>query len=153
MEDKLLLRYKELLRALQKNGRSMHPLQRQKMVRSVQKLEKHLVKNLLRKMLSGAITLNISHIEPPRLRRLLTYVFNRRMHQIHHVERVHRLHLERSQEHKNKLSQISLNFHQKKQLSVLSRQIFNDIQTNHQNHKKNIKKALTDLQNYNAERI
>ncbi len=138
----LLIEYKKLLLLLQKDGRGMSKDTKKVIVNKVIALEKVLIKILLKRMLTGAITLNITQF-PPRIRIILQRALNRRLHIIYMLEKIKKESLMERDKKKDMLSNVLL-ISESNTGTQLSSMTFNDISMQNKKSKKvNIQKIIT----------
>ncbi|MFT4967202.1 MAG: hypothetical protein ACI9CD_000199 [Candidatus Deianiraeaceae bacterium] len=138
----LLIEYKKLLLLLQKDGRGISKDTKKVIVNKIIVLEKALIKILLKRMLTGAITLNITQF-PPRIRIILQRVLNRRLHIIYMLEKIKKESLMDRDKKKDILSNVLL-ISESNAGTQLSSMTFNDISMQNKKSKKvNIQKIIT----------
>ena len=122
----LLQEYRKLLLFLGKNRNRVSNQERKILVGRICSLEKRLVGTLMKRMLTGAITLNLSHVNPPRLRKLLLIALNRRLHIIHFLDSQNRMNIIRAKTTEEELrTKLSLLEHRRSYLSQLEKQASN----------------------------
>lgn len=101
------MEYKRLLLLTKQRGRDMPPTERRAVISNIIALEKLIAGRLARQMLTGAFTLNLSRL-PPRIRKLMQRMLNRRLHIIYSIERERKLNLKIAEDRNKKVEEVSI---------------------------------------------